>query len=402
MTAATGMGAGTQTAAGRELLEKVQRIAAEVTRPAAASVDKEARFPHETLAALRQEKLLAAAIPKELGGLGCTLSEVASMCTALGAACASSATMFAMHQIQVACLSRHGAAVPFFRDFVRACADKQLLVASGTSEVGVGGDMRSSIAFIDRNGARFKLAKNCSVLSYGEYADAILISARVNAEAAAGDQALALIRKEDYTLEKVGVWDTLGMRGTCSPPFKVAAEAAVDQILPDSFGSIASTTMVPYSHVVWSSGWLGLASDAVSIARSMLRQDARKRPGTTPFGSSRLVEAVTKLQVMRANILDAAREYERIVDSPDGAGLLTSITYALRINNLKLASSTMVAEICQLCLGVCGVMGYSNASKFSVGRHLRDSLGAALMIANDRINATNAGLLLVSKDDSVI
>jgi acyl-CoA dehydrogenase len=393
------VGSSNGQAAPREALAKVEKIAAEVVRPQTASVDAGARFPHEALAALREQKLLAAAIPRELGGLGCSFTEVAAMCTALGQACASTATIFAMHQIQVACMARHGAQVPFFRDYLEQAAEKQLLVASGTSEVGVGGDMRSSIAGVERGGGRFRLQKSCSVLSYGEHADAILITAKKSPEAAAGDQVCALIRKGEYELEKVGVWDTLGMRGTCSPPFKVQASAAEEQILPQSFGDVASLTMVPFSHIVWSSGWLGLATDAVHIARSLMRQEARKRPGTQPFGAPRLVEAVTQLQIMRSTIHDAAREYETLMDDADAAATLTSLSYARRINSVKLASSQLVAHICQLALGVCGVMGYSNASKFSVGRHLRDALGAALMIANDRIANTNAGLLLVSKDD---
>ncbi len=388
-----------RAAAASDLLAKVQRIATDVARPAASSVDREARFPSETIAALRAEGLLAAAIPRELGGAGCTITEVAQMCQALGAACASSAMVFAMHQIQVACMARHGAGTRFFRDYLAEASAKQLLVASGTSEMGVGGDMRSSIAHVERAGARFKLAKSCSVMSYGEHADAVLITARRAADAASGDQLLALIRKQDYTLEKVGVWDTLGMRGTCSPPFKVSAEAAEEQLLPQPFADIASQTMVPYSHIVWSSCWVGIASDAVATARAYLRQDARKRPGSTPFGASRLVDAVSTLQTMKANVAEAAREYERLMDAPDGAEALSTVGYALKMNNLKLASSRLVAEISQQCLSVVGVMAYANGSKFSLGRHLRDSLGAALMIANDRISATNASLLLVHKDD---
>jgi acyl-CoA dehydrogenase len=51
------------------------------------------------------------------------------------------------------------------------------------------------------------------------------------------------------------------------------------------------------------------------------------------------------------------------------------------------------------CLSITGIQGYKNDSKFSVGRHLRDSLSAALMVGNDRILATNASMLLVLKDD---
>jgi acyl-CoA dehydrogenase len=381
------------------LLPKVQKIAAEVTRPAAAAVDRDARFPHESLAAFKAERLLAAAVPTDLGGFGCSIEEISTMCTAIGQACASTATIFSMHHIQVACMARHGRDVPFFRDYLRRVAEEQLLVASGTSEVGVGGDIRTSIAAVESTGGRFKLKKNCSVLSYGEHADSILITARRAPDAAASDQVLVLAKREDTTLEKVGVWDTLGLRGTCSPPFQVTVEGADEQILPAPFADIASQTMTPTSHITWSSGWLGIATDAVNSARALLRQDARKRPGSMPFGTTRLVEAVTLLQLMRSNIVEAAREYDRVMHAADGAADLSSIGYALRINNLKLASSKLVAQICQECLAVCGVMGYSNASRFTLGRHLRDALGAPLMIANDRITTTNANLLLVSKED---
>jgi acyl-CoA dehydrogenase len=375
------------------------RIAAEVAGPAAAAVDAEARFPHEAFAALKAARLLGAAIPRELGGLGCSLAEVSAICTALGRSCASTATIFAMHQIQVACLVRHGGAVPFFRDYLARAAAEQLLIASGTSEEGVGGDLRTSNAAVEAAGGRFRLTKKCSVLSYGEYADAILISARRNADAAPGDQVLALVRKSETTLEKTGVWDTLGMRGTCSPSFKVTAEAAEEQILPQPFGEIASMTMVPYSHIVWSSGWLGIASEAVAVARTMIRQDARKRPGTTPFGATRLVETMNQLTLMRANVHEAAREYERLCQSTDSAAELSSLGYSLRINGLKLASSTLVSQICLQCLSVVGVAAYSNRSKFSLGQKVRDSLGAPLMVANDRIIATNANLALVAKEE---
>ena len=43
-------------------------------------------------------------------------------------------------------------------------------------------------------------------------------------------------------------------------------------------------------------------------------------------------------------------------------------------------------------------MGFKNDTPFSVGRNLRDAMSGALMIANERIHETNAGLLLIAKD----
>ena len=47
---------------------------------------------------------------------------------------------------------------------------------------------------------------------------------------------------------------------------------------------------------------------------------------------------------------------------------------------------------------VCGIVGYKNDTPFSIGRHLRDTMSASLMVANERIHETNATLLLIAKD----
>jgi acyl-CoA dehydrogenase len=49
-------------------------------------------------------------------------------------------------------------------------------------------------------------------------------------------------------------------------------------------------------------------------------------------------------------------------------------------------------------MGVCGIVGFKNDTPFSVGRHLRDTMSACLMVANERIHQTNASLLLIAKE----
>jgi acyl-CoA dehydrogenase len=71
---------------------------------------------------------------------------------------------------------------------------------------------------------------------------------------------------------------------------------------------------------------------------------------------------------------------------------------ALRFNNLKLAASEQSPRVCQQAMGVCGIVGFKNDTPFSIGRHLRDSMSASLMVANERIHQTNAGLLLIAKE----
>ncbi|HTQ04320.1 MAG TPA: acyl-CoA dehydrogenase family protein [Polyangiaceae bacterium] len=376
------------------------RIGAEVAGPNSTSVDREARFPREAFDALKQERLLSACVPRDLGGAGLGMIELAQLCEILAQHCSSTAMVFAMHQIQVACLARHGHASAFFKRYLTDLVEKQYLIASVTSEVGVGGEMRTSVCAVERQGDRFKLDKDATTISYGAHADDLLVTARRAPEAAPSDQSLVLLSKAEYTLEQNGAWDTLGMRGTCSPPFKLRSTGSSERIMETPFAEIASNTMVPFSHILWASCWLGIATAAVSKARAFVRMQARAKPGTTPPVALRLAEVSGTLQMMRANVHDVAEECEKLMAQPDaGADVLSSMSFALKMNNLKVATSQVLVEIVQRCLLICGIMGYKNDSKVSIGQHLRDGLSAALMVGNDRIYATNASMLLVLKED---
>jgi acyl-CoA dehydrogenase len=381
-------------------VEVVARIGREVAGPAADAVDREARFPVEAVEALKKARMMSAFVPRDLGGFGCGMIELASMCEWLGQHCASASMVFAMHQIQVACLVRHGMASPTLAKYVAELVEKQHVIASVTSEVGVGGEMRTSICAIERAGGRFTLAKEASTASYGEHADDFLVTCRRAADAPASDQVLVLTRKQDMTLTRTGSWDTLGMRGTCSPSFKLTSTGSDEQVLPEPFADIASHTMVPFSHILWASTWLGIATSAVTRARAFVRQQARAKPGQMPPTALRLAEVSSMLQNMRTNVHDVASECEELMKDPQGGtASLSSIAFALKMNNLKVSSSQLVVQIVNHALLICGIMGYKNDSKFAVGRHLRDAHSAALMVGNDRIFATNASMLLVLKDD---
>jgi acyl-CoA dehydrogenase len=379
-----------------DLVDTARRIAEAVVAPAADDVDRAARFPHEAIAALREERMLGAFVPRYLGGRGATIGELAACCEALGRSCASTAMIYAMHQIEVACLVRHALSSPYFRDYLAELARDQRLIASATSEVGVGGDLRRSICAVKLDGPRIRVLKRAPVVSYGEEADDILLTARRASDAAAGDQVLVLARNAGVRLTRTGEWDTLGMRGTRSLGFILEVCGSPEQIVPVAFAEVASQTMLPTSHVLWTSLWLGLASDAVRRARAFVRAEARRAPGTVPPAAHKLAETVAELGMMRATVREGLLDFERHQDDPDA---LAGLGFAIRMNSLKTSASRLAPEIVARALGVCGVSGYRYDSPYAVGRHLRDAHGAALMISNDRIFSVNAAMLLVHKED---
>jgi len=381
------------------LIEQTKTIARDVAARFADDVDTKGRFPRETFDALRSAGLLSAAVPKEFGGAGANMRDLATMCTVLAQSCGSSGMVLAMHHIQVACIARHGLSSRFFQNYLRECVERQLLIGSITSEVGVWGDTRSSICAVVRSNGRFKLDKDATTASYAEHADDLLVTARRNEEAPPGDQVLVLVRKPDRTLTQTGTWDTMGMRGTCSPGFKLVSSGSEEQVLPGSFADASAQTMVSYSHILWSGVWLGIASEAMGRASAYVRAEARKTPGVVPPKATHLARVSAQVQTLRNSVHGQAVEFDEIMSRPTGMEDLLTIGWALKMNNIKVASSEMAPQIVHDCLQIIGIGAYKNDSKVSVSRHYRDSLSAALMISNDRIFGKTASLLLVYKDE---
>ena len=379
-------------------LDAVRHIADEVAAPNADAVDRDARFPSATIAALRQERALSAFIPAELGGGGVSFESIAGACFELGRRCGASAMVFAMHQIQVVTIVRHLDDAPWFEEYLREITGEQRLIASVTSEIGTGGDMGRSIAAVTpAPDGMYTFEKQAPTVSYGEHADDLFVTLRRSPEAEQSDQVVVLARNPQVSLERTGTWDPLGMRGTCSPGFVVRAELLPEQVLPTRFPRVSAESMVPVSHILWSHLWLGIATDAFDRARAFVRAAAKQKPGQTPPVALRLSHLMSDLSLLRAEVSSALSEFVEISEEP-GRERLATMAAALRFNNLKIAASEQAPRVCQGALGVCGIMGFKNDTPFSVGRHLRDTMSACLMVANERIHQTNASLLLIAKD----
>lgn len=379
-------------------LNAIRRIADEVAAPNADSVDREARFPVETIGALRAERALSAFVPARLGGGDLRFETIAAACFELGRRCGASAMVFAMHQIQIACIARHLEDAPWFEAYLESVAREQRLIASVTSEVGTGGDLGRSIAAVTPAGnGRATFEKQAPTVSYGAFADDLFTTLRRAPDAEPGDQVVALTRRDEFTLEQNGTWDPLGMRGTCSPGYTVRAEFPVEQVLPTPFARVATESMVPVSHLLWSHLWLGIANDAFDRARAFVRAAARRAPDQPQPAAQRLSHLMSELSLLRAEVSSGLRDFVEASEDPQRQRL-SEMASILRFNNLKIAASEQAPRVCQGAMGVCGIVGYKNDTPFSVGRHLRDTMSAALMVANERIHQTNASLLLIAKE----
>src|ERR1700730_15178909 len=131
------------------------------------AVDRDARFPAEAFAVARTQRLLDMLVPVDLGGDGASVSDVVDVCYVLGRACASTAMIFAMHQIMVAILVRHARNSPWHNRLLRQLSSEQMPLASSTTEGQGGGDLRTSACAVERTGLRMALAERAHRGSLG-------------------------------------------------------------------------------------------------------------------------------------------------------------------------------------------------------------------------------------------
>lgn len=365
-------------------------LAIEVAAAHAGSVDRESRFPSEAFAALRKGGLLSTLIPPAYGGRGHPLSHAAGLCHALGQSCSATAMIYAMHQIQVYAIVQHAGSSAWFAELLRRINAEQLLLASVTSEIGTGGKMNNSICAVETSDRRIRLEKQAPSVSYGQAADVLLITARRTPESPLNDQVLIAATRDDYLLERTAGWDALGMRGTCTEGFLVRMTGVVDQVLPAPFADVLCETVVPVSHVLWSALWLGIATDAMSRARTYARTSLKGAPGNA---ARRLAEGYGLIQLMEARLAASLAAYEA---ARAGGGSLP-LPFTADMNNLKTTTSELCLDVVQQAFRICGINAYRNDSAYSLGRHLRDLMSAPLMINNDRIQENTANLLLMHK-----
>ncbi len=361
-----------------ELIEEIRGDIVNTAAKHAADVDERARFPAESFAALRAAGALSAAVPRELGGLGCTLRQLAAQCSALAQGCSASAMILAMHHIQIACMARHGMTSPFFREYLSRVAREQLLVASATSEVGTFGDTRSSVCAVEREGERFTLNKEATTISYGQSADALLATCR-----------RAAMRRPAIRCWCCSKGTTTGWnRPPAGTPWECAAPAApASRCAPAAHGIRycrgRSPTRLPrpWSPTRISSGRrYGMALPPMPWRARRLRCAAKRARSRGRF---RLRPRGWQGSTFNFNPCGTigrplADSFDGLTPGAGGLQELLGIGWALKLNNLKVDVSESVVQIVHQALQIIGILGYKNDSPVSVGRHLpRRSIRAA-------------------------
>lgn len=201
------------------LQERAQRLATDFATRAVMH-DREASNPVENYAALRREGFYGLNVPQELGGWGVGLLGYSLVAEAFAQGCPATALAFNMHLSIVGPLMEHPAVSP---EIKRRVADlvvrEQKLIAGNFSEPHTSGLVASHAAPATR--ARripggYRITGRKAFASMLEAADYCAMLAHLEGTGSPTAAVLLLIPSDARGRRVERVWDTLGMRATCS------------------------------------------------------------------------------------------------------------------------------------------------------------------------------------------
>jgi butyryl-CoA dehydrogenase len=323
----------------------------------------ERRLPSETVLSLRSSRVLAAPVPRALGGRGADLFCTARAIRRVAQRAPSTALCMSMPLGNAANTRLTDEAVaPHLRGALgrgrafiaeRALAGDILAVAN--SEPGSGGDMANTKtrALRDAQG-NVRLTGQKSFATLGPDADFFLCSART--EDGALDAFFVGRLAEGVTL--ADDWDALGMRATASVGLTLDGALAVATfVYPGAIGSVNARH--------WST--LLMAAVFVGIGEGALAAALECAPRGSGWARSMLAECALSLDAASGFLDAVAREESTPCTS----------AYAERCRRVKSFAARTAVEVSSRCMMISGGRAYR--AEHAVARALLDAAAGPLL-----------------------
>jgi alkylation response protein AidB-like acyl-CoA dehydrogenase len=237
----------------------------------------EDRFVADNFAMLKSSGLVEAGVPRELGGGGADIDELAAMLRVLAYHCGSTALAFSMHTHQVAIPAwrwTHQKATPVEPLLKRIAGERILLLSSGGSDWIAGSGKAEKV----EGGYRINARKIFT--SGAPMGDLLMTGAVYEAD---GEPPMVLhfgIPMNSPHVKVLDTWRTLGMRGTGSHDVLIEGH-----VVPDAAVAVKRKAgeWHPLFHIIATlafplvySVYLGVAEGARDIAVELAK---RKKPG---------------------------------------------------------------------------------------------------------------------------
>jgi alkylation response protein AidB-like acyl-CoA dehydrogenase len=373
----------------RDLLALAEALGREKFAPRAARWDREASFPFDNYADLREAGLLGICVPRSHGGLGADFATYVMVAAELGRHCGSTALSFNMH----VCSTLWAGAIADALDMsaeqradherIRAVHFARIvghgrIYSQPFSEGGAAaaGKAPWGTRAIKGDGGYRVVGKKifASLSGAAHYYGVLCTLEREDGEAGTLRDSLYLAVPADADGVAVsGDWDPLGMRGTVSRTLTFDNVFVPDEarLMPEGL-YFQAASRYPHMFATLSPTYMGIAQAAYDFTVSYLRGEV---PGTPPvkrrmYTTKQIAVAQMRvaLEQTRALFLQTARE-AHVDPDKDARMRLYAAHYTIMEN---------ANEICRLAVRTCG--GQAMLKSLPLERLYRDSRCGSLML----------------------
>jgi alkylation response protein AidB-like acyl-CoA dehydrogenase len=364
--------------------------------------DRDGAFPVEVFTGLREDGVLAATVPTELGGLG--VSSLHDVCLALTTVAeADASTALALHMQLSRGLTlthewRHGddGARALAERLLRGMGSREAVVCTTVKDAG-GGRVVTRLRPAADGG--WVLSGRKTLASLAPIATDFVVSARVESAGVTRSAAAVLSRKTPG-LTVLDNWDGLGMRASGSVDILLedCPIAAGNVFLRGPVGERDDAALA--GQTVSSITMLGIYVGAAQAARDHVVAELTKR-GRAPAAGTRtlLAEIEARLYALRTTVAGTLSVADRLTYEFDGEPAERGQRMMFDFQRAKLMVNRLAPEIVSACLTVIG--GASYAWSHPLARCYRDVKAGAFMhpfTYADAVDWLSEAALDLSKD----
>jgi len=345
------------------LQRAVRDFAQREIAPVASALDREPRFPRDTLRKMGEMGLLGILTPEAYGGLGLGYLAYAVLLEEVAAADAAHATIASVtNGMPQALVLAHGSAAQRDRWLPRL-ATGEAIGAFCLTEPHAGSDAAALRTRARRVAGGYRLDGSKAWITSGGEADVYLVLAKTDPEAGVRGITAFVLERDTPGLAFGGPERKLGQHAAITTSVRLDdAFVPEDQRLGDEGqGFVMAMSALD-------GGRVGIAAQALGIARAAFAAAARHAEEREAFG-----RPIREFQGVGFKLADMATRIEaaRLL-THRAAWLLDRGTRATKeVSMAKLAASETAVFVCDAAVQVFGGYGYS--ADYPVERYLRDA-----------------------------
>jgi alkylation response protein AidB-like acyl-CoA dehydrogenase len=363
--------------------------------PHAEAVDKQRRYPTESLQALKRQGLWGLRVSKAHGGLGADLLTTCLIVEEIAKRCASTAMCYKMHLEASEVICRIPTAEQVRHIITPMARGEVFATVAGSESWGAGDNWTSARSFsavrkVD-GGYHLDGIRKSYVTSAGEATHHFFIC-RIGEASSPAQLSLLFVARDRIDWEILEPWEGLGLRGNCSSPMRFSGFVPEAHRIGNEHTAMRDVSHLfpPVMGLTYAAAYLGVGSGAYEIAcqEGNRRFASGARRLDSPINQRRMAEFSTRIEAAQTMLHAVAAAFDN--------GRLPSMVPVMQA---KVFCSETAVHVTQELMTMFG--GTAFAGRLPFERYFRDARAGMIMaLANDAAYQDIASMLYREDDAS--